>query len=519
MSPEQESAAALDLERRVLVYTPTGRDAALVCGVLEKANFPCLVSHSLEALCDEIERGAGVVMVAEEAVYGKRLQRLRDIFAAQPSWSDLQLLVFAQTTTELELVGETLDGFTNVTVLERPVRIASMLSVVETALRSRSRQYQSRDLLERLAELDRKKDEFLAMLGHELRNPLAAITAGLTLLEDAGAEHLARALPVMRRQTSNLRRIVDDLLDVSRVLTGKIELHRELVDLNDVAARGHNAVEAAAASRDQTITPRLADAPVLVDADPVRLDQVVTNLLNNAVKYTPRGGRIEVQVVRDGDRGVFRVTDTGVGIAAEALGSIFEPFTQIHASIDRSDGGLGLGLPLVSRLVELHGGEVRAESDGRDQGSVFTVHLPLAADISAYTGTGPVAAVHQALEVSRLLVVEDNSDLRDLLCELLTRWGHEVQSCADGRTALERILCDPPDIALVDIGMPGMDGYELARRVRSSDETNGIQLVAVTGYGQPTDRAQALEAGFDEHMVKPVEAADLARILARMRAS
>jgi len=496
---------------RVLVHTPTGCDGRLTCEVLQQSGHQCVLSHSLSELCDHIEAGAGLVMMAEEAFVGLDLTRLRRLFVEQPSWSDLQLVVFTKQSVEPGAFEMLLEGVTNITLLERPMRIASLRSVVATGLRSRDRQYHSRDLLLRLAELDRRKDEFLAMLGHELRNPLAAITSAVALLEHAGGGGLDRALPAMRRQTANLRRMVDDLLEVSRVLTGKIEIEREVVDLNVVAERSLSPLVETAIEHELTLKMTPWHEPVFVDADPVRLEQVLSNVLSNAIKYTPCGGQVTLRVERTAEAGVLKTTDTGIGLDADALKSIFEPFTQVDTSLHRAQGGLGLGLPLVSRLVKLHGGEVTASSEGPQTGSTFTVRLPLSEHDDV---ADDVAKEPESLGARRrVLVVDDDEDLRELLSMLVEGWGHHVQQCADGLSALRQVRLTPPDVALVDIGMPGMDGYDLARHIRADDRCRRVRLVALTGYGQASDREHAFEAGFDDHLVKPVDHETLALLL------
>jgi PAS domain S-box-containing protein len=359
---------------------------------------------------------------------------------------------------------------------------------------------------------NRAKDQFLAMLGHELRNPLGAIAsaAGVLSLVDRDPR-TAQPREIIARQAGHLARLVDDLLDVARLTSGRVELRYQAVDLGKLVDQCVAVVRARGGGH----IPRLSVSTVsaVVDADPVRLEQVVTNLLDNAVKYTPPSGEIGVTVTAEGGRGVLRVRDTGAGIAPELLPRVFDLFVQADRSLDRSKGGLGLGLTLVQRLVSLHGGRVSAHSEGLGRGSEFVVELPLRRAPAEPRPSAPPAAVGRR----RVLIVEDHDDARESLRLLLTEEGHEVAAARDGLDGLDQLRRLRPDVALVDIGLPGLDGYGLAAAARSDPEIRDLFLVAVTGYGQPEDRRHALDAGFDEHMVKPVTREALVRALARAR--
>ena len=360
---------------------------------------------------------------------------------------------------------------------------------------------------------NRAKDEFLAMLGHELRNPLGALSSAarvLTIADPNGGE-AAAARDVVGRQLRHLTRLVDDLLDVSRVMTGKIVLRRERVDLGAVVRRTVDAL----ATSDRLVRHRVTvdAAPAWVDADPTRLEQIVTNLVENAAKYTPDGGTIAVRAAREGEHAVLSVTDSGIGIDADLLPRVFELFVQGDRALDRRGGGLGIGLTLVRRLTEMHDGAVTASSDGHDRGSTFTVRLP--AGTPAEPEPVEVAErVPPALPRARVLVVEDNDDAREMLCQLLRLLGHEVHEAADGAAAVRLTPALKPDLVLVDVGLPGMDGYEVARQLRRTADGTPLRLIALTGYGQPEDRARALAAGFDRHLVKPIDPTAIDRLLA-----
>ena len=375
-----------------------------------------------------------------------------------------------------------------------------------------------------LREADQRKDEFLALLGHELRNPLAPIRNALGILRLPGADPAVagRARETMERQVEHLVRLVDDLLDVSRIMRGQVELRRERIDLATVVARAVETSQPAITAEGHALEINLAPEPLWVNGDLVRLAQVVSNLLNNAAKYTDRGGRIRVSLARDGHEGVLRVQDTGIGIPAELLPRLFDMFFQVERRTRQSQGGLGIGLSLVRGLVELHGGSVEALSAGPGRGSEFVIRLPLlglGSEVQSPTSSGAGPAPGD-LEPGRLgprrkvLVVDDNVDAADTLAMLLELNGQEVRVAYDGRSALAQAEADPPRVAFLDLGMPHMDGYELARAFRAHPALRDVKLIALTGWGQPEDRQRTREAGFDYHLVKPVETTALDRLLA-----
>jgi signal transduction histidine kinase len=361
---------------------------------------------------------------------------------------------------------------------------------------------------------NRAKDEFLAMLGHELRNPLSAISNAARLLEHprADAQAVLHARQIIGRQVDHLARMTDDLLDAGRAITGKIALQRRPIDL-----------AAAAAATLATVKPRMerhrvvqALQPAWVDADPTRLEQIITNLLVNAVKYTPPEGTIRITVRKEGDQAVLRVADDGIGMSAELAARAFDLFVQGDPGIDRSRGGLGIGLTLVRRLAELHGGSAEAASAGMDRGSEFTVRLPAIARAEAGE-QAPQSA--PAVRPRDILIVEDNDDARETLRKLLEFAGHRVRVAPDGEAGLHTALSEEVDVVLLDIGLPKMDGYEVARRITDAHHGNGRRrplLVALTGYGLAEDRQRAFEAGFDAHLVKPMDEAEFDKLLSRL---
>jgi len=376
--------------------------------------------------------------------------------------------------------------------------------------------------LARAQRENRSKDEFLAMLAHELRNPLGAIQGAVHALSLIGhSDPMAlRATGIIKRQVVHMARLVDDLLDVGRAVTGKIVLKRRPLNLGDCVK---SSVTTLAAGNPNYSRIQLVCEPVWVNGDSVRLEQIAGNLISNALKFSQSERPVQVSVTREGDQAVLRVSDQGVGIPTEMLPTIFDLFVQAHHTIDRSRGGLGIGLTLVRRLAELHGGKVMASSEGDGKGSTFTVHLPLTAapDASAEANkTAETNGFQRYHESRRVLLVDDNHDSREMYRAVLRANGHDVREAADGEHALAMLQNSPFDVAFIDIGLPGgMDGYELARRIRSHPQGGGIRLVALTGYGFPEDRAQSKQAGFARHLVKPVEPDVLQRELSSIQRS
>jgi PAS domain S-box-containing protein len=367
-------------------------------------------------------------------------------------------------------------------------------------------------------QASRAKDEFLAMLSHELRNPLAPITTALELMRLRDGEGIVeRERAIIDRQVTHLTRLVDDLLDVSRVTRGTVALRRRPLELAQVVAKGIEMASPLLETRQHRLTMDVAAAGLPVHGDEHRLAQVVSNLVANAAKYTPPGGHVTVRAAREGGTVALRVRDDGLGIDAQLLPRVFDLFVQGPRGLDRAHGGLGLGLAIVRSLVELHGGSVEAASEGHGRGSEFTVRLPLldGAPLGTLTAerASPVTVAHDA---PRVLVVDDNRDAANLLAEALGAAGYVTRTAYDAATALEAARSFQPAVALLDLGLPVMDGYELARQIRQTPEAGGIRLVAVTGYGQAAHRDQAREAGFDDHLVKPIDVAAVPGLLQRL---
>lgn len=680
------------LEHRVLVLAPTSRDAAMTSYVLEGANIPSYCCSNVEQLREQLEFGASAVVLAEEAVTDDPKDRLVDWLAHQPPWSDLPVLVISRPGADSVAVAQAMDLLGNVTVLERPTRIAALVSAVRTAVRARMRQYQTRQhltdlehseqesqraayrlrllweaaevlltaedpdtmlrrlfanirqhleidtyfnfmvdesgdvlrlasysgisaedaskierlefgqaicgnvaihrhpivatsiqqsddpnvqlvkscgirvyacnplmagdqllgtlsfasrtrdeflareleviqiicryvaaayerlhLIRRLRDADRRKDEFLAVLAHELRNPLAPIRNSLHILRLNRQLDTAtmRVVEMMERQLNHLIRLVDDLLEVSRITRGKIELRKENVEL---AAIVRSAVETSrplieAAGHELTLF--IPPQPLTVDGDPVRLAQVIANLLNNAAKYTDEGGQITLAVRRDGDFVNISIRDSGMGIPAEMLPRVFELFTQVELVSGRAQGGLGIGLTLVKSLVEMHGGTVQAYSDGPGEGSEFVVRLPLLA--SGVPANRLEGLPSNVLTPRRVLVVDDNHDAAQSLGTLLQLLGAEVQVAYSGADALAVLDSYQPDVVLLDLGMPNIDGYEVAKQIRQRSEFQNMTLIALTGWGQEEARQRTELAGFDHHLIKPADVSALQTLFVSLK--
>ncbi len=407
--------------------------------------------------------------------------------------------------------------------IQKPIEADILRSKAEVFFelyRQRQQIALQRDALEANAEAlqaaDRRKDEFLATLGHELRNPLAPLRHALDILRKRpDREDAADILDMMDRQMSHLLRLIDDLLDISRVSEGKIELRREHVQVSEAVRLGLEISQPLIESAGHTLDVDLPAEPLWLDADLTRISQVVGNLLNNAAKYTPEGGVISLAVRADAADAVILVADNGIGIPPEMLSQVFELFTQVDANLDRSRGGLGIGLALVKQLVELHGGEISAASPGLGRGAVFTVRLPRAAPPLQPAAPQP-AQPSQATQRLKVLVVDDSLEISHTLGWMLEELGHDFQLAHDGKTALETAKAFMPDTVLLDIGLQGMDGYAVCKAFRREEAFRGVPIIAHTGWGQGRDKSRAAEAGFDHYLVKPVALGDLEKLLARI---
>jgi signal transduction histidine kinase/CheY-like chemotaxis protein len=684
-------------QERVLVLAPTSADAALSRSILTEAGLACHVCADLSGLVRELDQGVGAILLTEEVLAANDAQYLIKALHGQPPWSDIPILLLSISGADSSVAAWAMELLGNVTVLERPVRVTTLVSALRAAIRARRRQYELHDqlnaltrsqdtlrqseerlrllweaaavllttedpdamlrgvfakiaphfgwdtyfhfivneaddalrlqscvgipeeearkitwlefgqavcrtvalncepivathiqrsedpkvqlvkrygiqayacnpliiegrllgtlcfasrqrdqfdsdeleflkticqyvtvahervrLIRQLRETDYRKDEFLATLAHELRNPLAPISNGLQIMRLSGnnGAPAEQALTVMERQLRQLVRLIDDLLDVSRITQGKLSLRKERVELATMIKNAVDTISPLIEASGHELTISLPPQPIYLDADPVRLAQVFSNLLNNAAKYTESGGHIWLtaelspSAITEGARRevVVTVRDTGMGIPAEALPSIFEIFKQVDRSLEKSQGGLGIGLTLVKRLAEMHGGSVSVRSQvGR--GSQFAIHLPV---VSASPGPQPPSSQDERSASAvkcRILVADDNRDAAESMSMMLRLMGHEVRTVHDGVQAVDEAAAFRPDVILLDIGMPQLNGYEAARRIREQRWGKGMVLVALTGWGKEEDKHRASEVGFDQHFTKPVNAADLERLM------
>jgi PAS domain S-box-containing protein len=633
-----------DPEQRILVLAPTTKDAALTEAILVQAGMACVCCATPEEICQQLDVGAAAVVLAEEVVVESRIGCLTQWLNRQPKWSDLPIILIARQGADSAAVARSIELLGNVTVLERPTRVAALVSVLRTALRARQRQYQirnqltqqelaletqsrlgaivassddaiiskslegivetwnagaervfgysaeemigqsitrlipperqeeepalleklrrgeriehletvrvakdgrrldvsltvspirnsagavigaskvARDITQRkqaeaaLLEADRRKDEFLATLAHELRNPLAPIRNSLHILRMSGGNDATadRVYDMMDRQVNQMVRLVDDLMELSRITRGLIELRKEETDLATVLRSAMETSKPLMMAADHQLAITIPQEPIKLFGDEVRLGQIFANLLNNAAKYTNPGGQIWLTARRDGDEVVVSVRDNGIGISSALLPKVFDMFMQVDRSTDRAQGGLGIGLTLVKRLTEMHGGTIVVHSAGAGQGSEFVVRLPVAASQPYDAGVPSIRQTPASLPQRRVLVVDDNKDSATSLGMLLKYLGSEVQVAHDGATALATIEGFRPDVVLLDLGMPGMDGFEVARRIRNRVDFNNIMLIALTGWGQSEDRERTRNAGFDHHLVKPADITALRSLL------
>ncbi len=631
-------------KERVLVLAPTLVDASLSHAILSEAGLICHICANPGELSRELRAGAGAALLTEEVHRSRGAAELVEVLRSQPAWSDVPILLLASTGADSSAAAWAMDLLGNVTVLERPIRVMTLVSALRTAIRARRRQYELRDRVEalqqsqerlRLAiefgklalwewdiesdeiralhyarampgpgpklrareslsaihpadrertwsalqaaargesgfdcefrlnpnggevrwvagkgeiirdgggrplrmlgvnyditerkaseealrEADHRKDKFLATLAHELRNPLAPIRNALHVmrLADNEPQVVEQARLMMDRQLGQMVRLIDDLLDVSRISTGKLDLRKERVELATVL---NNAVDTARpiieAAGHQLIID-MAPEPIYLDADPIRLAQVFANLLNNSAKYTDRGGRIWLTAERRGDELVVSVRDTGIGIPPEALSAVFEMFTQLNPALGKSQGGLGIGLMLVKQLLAMHGGQVEALSAGVGKGAEFTVRMPVASRAGGAELSDDDGRWRKNTAACRILIADDNGDAVESMGLMLRLMGNQVFTAYNGIQAVEQAAEFRPDVILLDIGMPFLNGYEVARHIRAQSWGKDVFLIALTGWGQEEDKRRAAEAGFDQHFTKPIHPAEVVKLIAALR--
>jgi signal transduction histidine kinase/ActR/RegA family two-component response regulator len=536
------------LDFRVLILAPIGRDGALTAQLLAQAAVACHVCVSAAELCVEIRRGAGAVLLTEEALADPGIEELSDTLHTQPAWSDISLLLFAGDDRSQATMRtlHTLEVLRNVTMLDRPIRVTAVISTVRAALRGRRRQYELRDVLlaleasrrdaeharDEAQSANRLKDEFLATLSHELRTPLNAILGWVSLLRENRVEaaRIPRVLEIVARNAQSQAQLISDVLDVSRVITGRLRLRLQPVVVSRLVRDAMDTVRPAADAKNITLALNVDGEPPRMNGDAERLRQVFWNLLSNAVKFTPVGGHVQATVERVDSQIRVTIADTGMGIPPEFLPYAFERFRQADQSFTRPHGGLGLGLAIVKHLVETHGGEVSVSSEGAGRGTTFLVQLPIGgaqalavvepeADVAPETGHE--AELTPELYGRTVLVVDDDATTRDLLSTLLTDRGAHVATASSAAGALQSLDGHVPAIMIADIGMPGQDGLSLMRAVRRRPPHKGgeVPAVALSAFARAEDRRAALTAGYDEYLTKPALPADILGTLSRLLAT
>lgn len=505
----------------VLNVNDTSSALYLTTRILERAGFDVVQAHDgTSAMAQVVEASPDLILLDIHLpdIDGHEVaRRLR----ADPATGSVPVVLTSATFVTSARKARAFEAGADA-YLTQPFEDVELVALVKSLLRLRSFEIEARNRADALLLADRRKNEFLAMLAHELRNPLSAVSAGIGLLlrdfpSDARATKIYASID---RQTRHLARLVDDLLDVSRITHGKVHLHRRNVELREVVDSAIEAARPLFERSEVTLSLRAEDQQLVVDGDPTRLEQVIANLLDNALKYTPKGGAVVIELSRRQDArdtALLKVRDTGAGIAAPHLDELFHLFVQGDTSLARSQGGLGIGLTMVRRLVEMHGGAVRVSSEGLGRGTEFTVELPLCPDIAVRVHEPHPASAAPASR--RVLLVDDNVDSCELFQLALEDKGHTVEVAHDGAAGLAKVVSGTFDVAVIDIGLPEIDGYELARQARKALELRTPRLVAMTGYGRPADREAAYGAGFDTHLVKPVDLEMLASVIAAVRAS
>lgn len=503
-------------EQRVLIFPPSRRDGEATLHVLQQAGLTCCICQSGATLAAQLDEGAGAIVLTDSGLMDPEFEAVLASLNQQPPWSDIPIVLLCHSGSQ-STTTPMLERLTNATLLDRPTSARTLISAVQAAIRVRLRQYQARDQLEALKRAeedlrnaDRRKDEFLAMLAHELRNPLAPIRNASELLMRLAPENerMQSMAAIIKRQITQLTRLVDDLLDVSRITRGRIELQQVPVELSAVIAQAMESVEPLMRAKRHKVMMAVGYQPLYVKGDQARLVQCIANILTNSAKYTDPGGAIRIDVREEQSMALIAITDNGMGIPHELLSRIFDLFVQSDRSLDRSEGGLGIGLSVVRRLIEMHGGQVSASSDGLGHGATFEVRIPtIAPPAVAQEDPGDALAPSK-----RVLIVDDNADAGNSLAMILNERGHVAEVVYGSSDALKRVTEFNPEVVLLDIGLPGMDGYEVARRIRGGGCP--ARLVALTGYGQSEDFRRSYHAGFDAHLVKPVEMAELFKNLA-----
>jgi signal transduction histidine kinase/CheY-like chemotaxis protein len=495
------------MEKRVLIYAPTGQDAVLAAKILTLAGVENLVTDTSLQLASELLVGVGAVLTVEEALSNGGLKVLGEFAQRQPNWSDLPIVLLTNRGPDSLSVRQAIGVLGNVTLLERPVRTLTLITSLQSVLRAREKQYQVR-------ETDRRKDEFLASLGHELRNPLAPIRTSMGVLAHMYPDQapVKKVTDVIERQVTHLTRLVDDLLDVARINSGKIELQRDYTTFAAVMGHVIELCSTPAAARRIKIDYALPSEEIVLYADYARVVQIVANILSNAVKFTPPEGYISVRAMVESGILKIYIKDTGIGLEPASLGRIFAMFEQSRPPSGQIASGLGIGLSLSRQFAEMHGGSVVATSEGLGKGSEFVVTLPVVAHDRPAREPQAEAVIGLIDQRPKVLVVDDNRDAADSLQALFEMENCNVATAYDGFEAVQAVEDAMPDMIVMDLGMPCMDGYEAARRIRRKAGSQNVLMIALTGWGQSDARQRTIEAGFDHHLIKPVNFDEIKRL-------
>ena len=493
------------MDNRILICAPIGQDAHLTARVLASAGINSTICKTLTDLMHELDSGAAALLLLEEVITSFDARPLMAYMALQPTWSDLPVLLMTHSGADSVVVQRAFETMGNVTILERPVRTIAVIAAARSAIRARQRQYQVR-------VADKRKDEFLATLAHELRNPLTPIRTSMVILQHRypDAESITRVRNVVDRQVTHLTRLVDDLLDIARITTGKVTLKKDRITLRSVVTHALEISSSAIDSKKHQLDVFQPQEDVVLYADHARVVQSVANLLVNAAKFTPGQGHIVLRVQVHADTVQFSVQDNGAGLEPASMATIFDLFVQTLVP-GEAPVGLGIGLSLARQFAEMHSGKIHAKSEGLGKGSEFILDLPVVVAGDTPYGAAPQVAsglekqTSDAAASRKILVVDDNIDAADSLEVLLSLDGFEVTTAYDGNAAVAAAERTHPDVVVMDIGMPGINGYEAARRIRQLPPAKDMMLIALTGWGQAADRERVRQAGFDHHLVKPVD--------------
>ncbi|MFZ4875449.1 hybrid sensor histidine kinase/response regulator [Janthinobacterium sp. Mn2066] len=488
------------MEERILIYAPAGQDAMLACQVLASGAMHSHACHSAGELADQLALGAGGVLTVDEALNRGAYQVLDDYARQQPDWSDLPIILLTHSGRDTLPLRQAISTLGNLTLLERPVHVLTLITSAHAMLRARQRQYQMR-------ETQQRKDQFLASLGHELRNPLAPIKTSAALLGHLypDSQQLARVQAVIERQVTHLTRLVDDLLDVARINTGKIALQYQDFTLEQLLGHVLELCQPDASEQHIGISQDLPSYRVMLHADYARVVQIFANIVSNAVKFTPPGGHIHLAAHMEGKQLIVSIEDNGIGLELEAIPRIFCMFEQSRTMEGKMTSGLGIGLSLSRQFAEMHGGTVEAYSDGPGHGSRFLVTLPASKTEALDSTAPPLPAAAPGAPAIHVLVVDDNHDAADSLLALFQLEGYAASAAYDGEQALAAVEQAWPQLILMDLGMPGMDGYAAAQRIRQQARGRDVLMIALTGWGQDDARHRTAQAGFDHHVTKPVD--------------